>query len=325
MSVVGIMIPANVRIIASYVVPNQLENLFSDNGFDFDMKFKYDMSTMKGGWEEISYVVRRFPNIVLIGLAIKCDRGDLCILEIMRAIGIDKCVYVRKLMLEGNDVLNCVVNLFGLGKCCNLRVMRAKKCTISNVNVLEELLFVRHIDLWMCCTHYELETKMFTKIKYFCGPFYIPKFRNMLYKMPKLRHLNGWEMGFYGMNEGLPVKSFVLHNNRYIPNFSTWYNLEFLCIIRDKYLMTDEIVCESSNMRCLKLNHIMIVGYDNMDLGFFNGCENLMIVEMHSCRYVKNIELMRRKGIIVMINGLHFRKEGYKYMKLYGDFIRSCM
>lgn len=99
------MISNNIKIIASYAAPNQLENLFLENGFDFDMRFKYDMLSCSMKCEEISYVVRKFSNIMLMSLNVECEKHDVNMMDMLGQVGMDKCAYIKGLYVAGDYLL----------------------------------------------------------------------------------------------------------------------------------------------------------------------------------------------------------------------------
>lgn len=316
------MIPGNIGIIVSYVAPMELEKLFLENGFDFEMRFRYDMSSYKMTCEEISYVVRKFPNIMLMGLNVRVNQRILDIANVLEGVGMNKCVYIRRLQIRGScrPVL-CDVNLLGLEKCYDLRFFGARNCVVGNVNVLGKCRNMRYVDLMESSTYNDLELKLLEKVRYLCGPWYWCSFKlSQLYEMPKLRHLNGWGRNDDEMNKCLRVKSYVLHNSWVIPDFSTWYNLEFLCMIFDRKMK--KIL--NGQLKCAKLRHVIVIGCEIIDLGIFDECTNLVTIEVINCCDVRNVEV-ERKGVSVHVGNEKCRLNRHKYLKYHEEFIESHM
>lgn len=159
------------NIMLSYVKPKNLIKFFIIHKLNFNIRFQYDAYNYSMTNNELEYVFRNFPNIVVTGLNIDTIDGDLDL-----EISINR---LKRVKLEGkyfscsdsfydrcdfeamNGLKACqnivsfkicksnVINLEALSKCKKLRTIILDSCTsLSNMNIPSECL--RNVNIYQC-------------------------------------------------------------------------------------------------------------------------------------------------------------------------------
>ena len=275
------MIQDIAQIIISYAQPHELENLFIANKLDFDIVFRYDFSKCFVKWIDLEYVIKKFPQVLPIGLALILDNK----FEIVRIAELMRMDYLRKIYVRGRWTRMDNLDLLGLKNCKNLRVFCAQYCVLTNTYGIEECTNIKYVDISECVVE---NTNMphLKKIKVLgfysnCNAWKVFKFNTM----PKLKHMIICGVSFGITHEPLRgIKTLVVMRNL-ISDYNCFPNLEFLCIYNSHNPF--------NNLAGLpKLKHIVLLAcYDiDFDISFFN---TLTTIRLYKCQNVRNIDKIR--------------------------------